>query len=243
MKKDLLTFLFCVFIIPGLAQITVESDDIISAGKVAVLGVDTTSNFSPGNGGENQTWDFSSVLTQEYDTMWFMLPDQTPYPDAFPEANLALRIFLEGAFMYLSHTAQEISALGGMVSFPELPGMELRAPIIPKQVIAAFPMNYLDNYTQSFVQEIKVANTIPALTLFPNPTSDKVTVRFRIPDTRCQVGIFTIDGRKVWESKIESTTPGVYELDIDVRWLPAGLYFVKTQDGNQSETQKLVICD
>lgn len=163
MKKDLLTFLFCILIMPGLAQITVNSDNIIGAGKVVVLGIDTTSNFTAGNGGEDQTWDYTSVLTQAHDTMWFIPPDQTPFPNAFPDANLALRIFIEDAYMYLSHTAQELSVLGGMISFPELPGMDLRAPITPKQVIAAFPMNYLDNYTQSFVQEIKVVNTIPAL--------------------------------------------------------------------------------
>jgi len=163
MKKNLLTLIAFLLFLPAIAQITITSDDIVGAGATVILGVDTTSPFTAGPGGADQNWDFSSVLTQAYDTMWFMNPGQTTFPDAYPAANLAARIYMEDAFMYFNSNSQEFSILGGMMRMDELPGLDLYAPITPKEVIAAFPMDYLDNYTQSFVQEIRAPNPIPAL--------------------------------------------------------------------------------
>jgi len=163
MKKNLLTLIALLLFLPAMAQITITSNDVIGAGATVILGVDTTSPFTAGPGGADQNWDFSALLTQAYDTMWFMNPNQTTFPDAYPAANLAARIQMEDAFMYFISNSQEFSVLGGMMRMDELPGLDLYAPITPKEVIAAFPMDYLDNYTQSFVQEIKAPNPTPAL--------------------------------------------------------------------------------
>ena len=163
MKKNLLSLIALVLVIPAMAQITITSEDAVGAGATVILGVDTTSLFTAGPGGADQNWDFSALLTQAYDTMWFMNPNQTPFPDAYPAANLAAKIYMEDAFMYFNSNSQEFSVLGGMMRLDELPGLDLYAPIKPKEVIIGFPMDYLDNYTQSFVQEIKAPNPTPAL--------------------------------------------------------------------------------
>jgi len=158
MKKILLTLIGLFLIFPAAAQIIVTSDDVVGAGAIVVLGIDTTSMLTAGNGGTGQVWDFTSLATQAYDTMWFMNPAQTPYPDAYPAANIAVRIWLENAYYYLQNNAQEMASLGGVMEIEELGGLTVLSAITPKEVIAAFPMNYLDNYTESFVQEIRAPN-------------------------------------------------------------------------------------
>ncbi|MEA3478857.1 MAG: T9SS type A sorting domain-containing protein [Bacteroidota bacterium] len=154
MKKNILSIIACLLFFPGLTQITVTSDNIIGAGAIVVNGIDTTTQLTPGSGGANQSWDFTSVIVQDYDTMWFMNPNQTPYPDAYPAANLAARIYQEEMYVYFNSNAQELALLGG-VWIESITIPPVIAPIIPKEVLAAFPMNYLDNYMESFVQEIK----------------------------------------------------------------------------------------
>lgn len=163
MKRNLLTLIGFLLIFPAIAQITVTSDDLIGAGAIVVSDIDTTSLLSPGAGGAGQTWDFSAVVTQAYDTIWFMNPGSTPYPDAFPTANLAAWVLTDDMFVYFNSNTQELARIGGVWQVDELGGMTVTATITPKEVIAGFPMNYLDNYAESFIQQFKAPNPIPAL--------------------------------------------------------------------------------
>ncbi len=160
MKKNLLTLIGLFLIFPAAAQITVTSDHIVGAGATVVQGIDTITPLTPGGGGANQSWDFTSVVVQDYDTMWFMLPEETPYPSAYPSANLAAEIYQEEMFVFFNSNTQEMALLGGAwIEESTIP--PVIAPITPKSVIAAWPMDYLDNYTESYVQEFKFPTPLP----------------------------------------------------------------------------------
>ena len=177
MKKHLLSFIVIFLSLPAIAQITVTHENLVGAGATVVLGLDTISQLLPGGGGANQTWDFTSVITQDHDTMWFMNPDETTFPDAFPTANLAIRIFLEDMYAYLENNTQGLYMIG--TAWEEQFGQpDVVSTIVPGETIAAFPMNYLDNFSESFVQEIKVATPEPLSmdSLWVKIYTDKTTV-------------------------------------------------------------------
>jgi len=88
--------------------------------------------------------------------------------------------------------------------------------------------------------------------LFPNPTSDQLTIRYRMPDPSTTlrtgsgywlIGIYSIEGRKIRELINEAMPAGTHELEMDVSDLPAGVYFVRVQAEGIVKTQKLVIAD
>jgi hypothetical protein len=89
--------------------------------------------------------------------------------------------------------------------------------------------------------------------IFPNPCSDVLKIRYRMPDTRYQmpftrhasrvtcIDLYAIDGRMIRELIHREVKPGDYEMEIDVSHLPAGIYFIKTQVGDYLSVNKLVI--
>lgn len=84
----LILILMCI---NSFGQVTVTSGDLLGViGKISVLESDTTDfvNVSPGPAGENQIWDFSlTVMQSEEISIEFIEPQDSPYPDAFPNAN------------------------------------------------------------------------------------------------------------------------------------------------------------
>lgn len=80
------------------------------------------------------------------------------------------------------------------------------------------------------------------LHIWPNPSSGAARIRYQIPDARYQmIKIFSIDGRKIRELVNQEILTGEHEIQIDVSDLPAGLYFVKMQLGDEIAVRKLVV--
>jgi len=86
------------------------------------------------------------------------------------------------------------------------------------------------------------------LSVFPNPCSDVVGVRYSIPRLRSgqvpdarykMIGLYRIDGMKICEKALEG--PLEEEILIEVNDLPNGLYLVCVRTGNDLITRKLVI--
>jgi len=74
------------------------------------------------------------------------------------------------------------------------------------------------------------------LSVFPNPTAEYVKIRCRMPDTGFKmIGLFTIEGKKIWEKEIKD------ELHIDISKLPAGVFFVRMQAGDDVMVRKLIV--
>ena len=73
--------------------------------------------------------------------------------------------------------------------------------------------------------------------LYPNPTSDSVTVDLQ-NFQNVKVQVFDINGHQVYESPILKSK----QLIINVKQILAkGVYFVKVTDGNSSQTKKIIL--
>lgn len=77
------------------------------------------------------------------------------------------------------------------------------------------------------------------MTLYPNPAKDNITVDLGMAATN-DVKLWVVDlyGRVMTEAAL---TAGKRTYPISVKTIPAGLYFVKLQIGEETQTQRLVL--
>ena len=80
------------------------------------------------------------------------------------------------------------------------------------------------------------------LAVYPNPAADKVTVRYKMQDaSHKMIELYSIGGKKISTLFDGYQSQGAQEHTFDVSGLPAGIYFIKLQSGNQSTVQKLIV--
>ena len=94
------------------AQVTVTDTDLMSVGDIIYQAYDNAPvpSISLGNAGPNQTWDFSALQVQEYDTTEFIDPVGTPFANIHPTANLCIED--DGEYIYMNKNAQGLSLVG-----------------------------------------------------------------------------------------------------------------------------------
>src|SRR5690554_5584069 len=68
------------------AQPTLTLDDLTPVSGTQIMTINST-YISPGPGGENQTWDFSSMPTEMYLPYEYLMPDGLPEAENFPTAS------------------------------------------------------------------------------------------------------------------------------------------------------------
>ena len=96
MKKIIFTFhFFSAGIMISNAQIWIGPWDVPVAGKVLQRANDTMKtktpgSINPGSAGANQTWNFSTLLSNTVDTLTFTNPAWTANGSSFPNSNLAV---------------------------------------------------------------------------------------------------------------------------------------------------------
>jgi CubicO group peptidase (beta-lactamase class C family) len=76
---------------------------------------------------------------------------------------------------------------------------------------------------------------IEELTIYPNPSKDKITIPSFTKAGNTQLSIFNISGEKVMERQLTDN-----ETQIDISALPRGVYFVKLQNEKMVEVGKMV---
>tara|TARA_B110000238_G_scaffold156012_1_gene168719 strand:- start:202 stop:1293 length:1092 start_codon:yes stop_codon:yes gene_type:complete len=125
MKIKLFTITLALVSMNMSAQITVTDTDLISIGDIIYQAYDTVPapSISIGNSGTNQSWDFSDLQVQEYDTIEFIDPTGTPFGADHPSANLCVDD--EGEYTYFSKNAQSLSLVG----FDDYPYPIMLAPL------------------------------------------------------------------------------------------------------------------
>jgi len=80
------------------------------------------------------------------------------------------------------------------------------------------------------------------INIYPNPCSGSMSLRYQIKDKGHLISdLFSISGLRIKRLLNEEMMPGEYEMEVDIRDLPAGVYFFRMQAGAQVEVQKLVI--
>ena len=80
------------------------------------------------------------------------------------------------------------------------------------------------------------------LHIFPVPASTTVGLRYQISGIRYVIcDLFDISGTKIHELVHETQMSGEYEIQLDVKDLPDGLYLVRVQVGNSIQYKKLLV--
>jgi len=125
MKTKIFTIALALASMNISAQITVTDADLMNIGDIIYQAYDDTpaSSISLGNSGPNQTWDFSALQAQEYDTTEFIDPTGTPFGVNHPSANLCIDD--NGEYIYISKNAQSLSLVG----FDNYPYPQLISPL------------------------------------------------------------------------------------------------------------------
>ncbi len=105
-------------------------------------------------------------------------------------------------------------------------------------------VNYFPDIDQPNVSGIKnpLAGSILNIEIFPNPVSERLHLRYQISDIRYLIcDLYSISGLKIDRLIEEYKSPGIYNLDIDLRDLPAGVYFVRFEALGNINTKKIVV--
>ncbi len=77
---------------------------------------------------------------------------------------------------------------------------------------------------------------------YPNPFNPNTTIRFSVAATHeSLLQVYDLTGRLVETLIDEFLTPGEHEITWNAGHLPSGIYFVQLQNGDQMETQKLIL--
>ena len=77
---------------------------------------------------------------------------------------------------------------------------------------------------------------------YPNPFSDKTTIKFCIPDRmRIKLEIYNTDNRKVKTLVDEIKEAGTYEVELKADELNRGEYFYKLETDKYCDTKKMIL--
>lgn len=140
MKKFYITILSLSLFCLSQAQPVITQANYPSAGEsypaIALL----TAPWTPGNSGENQTWDFSALTNPTNLTFEYQLPAATPYGATFSTSSLALNVI--GQYSFFVSSASEYQVSGTVTSFPTT----ISRPYTNPQKIIAFPFTYLNTF-------------------------------------------------------------------------------------------------
>jgi len=81
-----------------------------------------------------------------------------------------------------------------------------------------------------------------ALSVSPNPARGAFTVCYDVPrQCRVSVGVYDVDGRLVKDLAEDEVAPGRYQATLPHASLPAGIYFVRLDNGASRLSQKVVL--
>jgi hypothetical protein len=91
---------------------------------------------------------------------------------------------------------------------------------------AAMQLTYTAHLTSTCATGINNLNNETAISVFPNPANDRITISGTDPNHELSIQILDLQGRLMWtESKTASELA-----EVKIYSLSAGLYFVKVQD-------------
>jgi predicted GH43/DUF377 family glycosyl hydrolase len=84
-------------------------------------------------------------------------------------------------------------------------------------------------------------DTEDAISVYPNPFADATHLRYQIKGKRLTIlDLYQISGTRIHRLMNEVKLPGEYQMEVDVSDLPAGVYFLRFQSGNDVVVKKLV---
>jgi hypothetical protein len=149
------------------AQITIIRSDFGNLTGTIVINANDSTNLvtlSPGNAGENQTWDLTGLSKDYQDTMHFSSPSGLPCSGNFPMATLAA--VSSGIPMYLYDDNTVLAFLGfcGVLFPPDTSSLLYTPP----QKQAIFPFTYNTSFSGQSKMILQYA--------LPSPPPDSVRI-------------------------------------------------------------------
>ena len=84
-------------------------------------------------------------------------------------------------------------------------------------------------------------NNLDNLKIYPNPANQQIQISFDVKNLKddIKIKIFDISGREVLNKKYEASSH--FNQSINLNHLVRGIYFVKIKNGNQNDTQKIIL--
>jgi len=77
---------------------------------------------------------------------------------------------------------------------------------------------------------------------YPNPFTEKTTIKFCIPDRmKIKLEIYNSDNKKVKTLIDEIKEAGTYEVDFSAKELTSGKYIYKFETNNYFDTKKMIV--
>ena len=144
MKKLAFTLIFASITLWGFSQITITNQNIAGVGATIVQAYDTLPDASivPGDAGANQSWNFSALTANSFDSLYTENPGWTPYPDSFPGSNYVIRQLYEmdTTYVFCNKNDDLFTTLGYIGSMDDMevmaihlvPGFTTKNPILPR---------------------------------------------------------------------------------------------------------------
>ena len=172
MKKLIYLFLLLLPFI-SYSQITVTSANLPDIGDTVIIASDYNPNYSAGNSGTNQIWDFSNAAGGLDMLLGFIDPAPTPYQANFPSSNLCVEND-PGNYVYLNRSVDGLKIVGMVDSGMIYPYSMMLLPT---------PLEYLDtdsNTTIIFSEDSALVNSVPATLVFPGMQGVIDSVRYII---------------------------------------------------------------
>jgi len=161
MKKLFTLSLLMAFGLFVNAQITVTNNDLAPAGTTIINSIDNSvdDKIVPGSPGPNKTWDFLTLNQDNTDTLKFLLPAWTPYPDNFPDANFAANLVNDNAYAFLIRNDDKLSAIGLVGSYDVYENVSV--PLVPEEVYMDFPVQFGQTRDENFYIEARLESDTP----------------------------------------------------------------------------------
>jgi len=129
------------------SQITVSYSNIVSLDTVIYRATDNypDSSIQPGGTGL-VTWDFSSLVNRELDSLEFVNPALTPFAADFPNSNICMKN--KEGYTYFNKSASKLAVDGMAADFLEN-GTLVPAKADPGFTYLKIPANYTDNFVEA----------------------------------------------------------------------------------------------
>lgn len=146
MKRTLLLVVFALCIAPVYGQISITSQDFAKNGMSYPTATDTmgVEDTLWAEDLLEKPWDFTGLQAEVKDTAIFTNPEDTPYAEVFPEANMAGKGLLPG-FAFLHKSAGELR-LHGLISDTSMLDSSFVYQFEEPVLILPFPANMGDAY-------------------------------------------------------------------------------------------------
>jgi hypothetical protein len=124
-----------------------------------------------------------------------------------------------------------------------------RSPISrfePQKVV----MFVTDGFTRPVTQEFEISQLVPDLflstlepdqvTVYPNPTSDRIHILSRSAGSPIQLSIINLSGQVIWNETVHNPEGGL-NIQVDLSTFRMGIYLLRIQSGDEVSVRKIVL--